>query len=819
MTSSRQISETERSEKMIQALYRLSNVVSCAATLKDLYTYIHEAISPVLDTTNFYIAIYDSAADTLTFPYFVDEKDFSFSDVAHASATDTNSAEIIRTGKAMMMTREQTTRLRSGTIRHHHESTIAEIWLGVPLKVRGEVIGVMTVQSYSDHERFNQDDLDFLNGVGGLIGSAIDYQRVEKSRQESELRYRRLSENTTDSIFVADTQGRFVDVNRAACQALGYSRDEFLRMSIQDIDKDLDNETFKAYHRNIPEGTTLKFEAMHRRRDGSCYPVEISSLKYRENDKDYLIGMARDITERKKSEEDLRIFAERMQAYFSSANDAIMVHPLHEDYFSRFVEVNEVACSRYGYSHDEFLQLTAKDITKTKDLDEHEMLAHRKELLKSGSRMFETIHIKKSGEEFPVEISSNVIKQFDKSFILSVVRDISERKKAEAEREKLEQQLNQVQRMESIGRLAGGIAHDFNNLLMGIQGRVSLLQVTEGGSHGMHEHLDAMDEYIKSATSLTGQLLGFARGGKYNTEVIDVAELVRTSSAMFGRTRKEIRIRVNERDQPVIVEADRQQLDQVLLNIYINSWQAMPGGGSLVITTFVKAVEEEIASRYRVSPGRYAGITITDTGIGMDEELRQHIFDPFFTTKEKGRGTGLGLASAYGIIKNHSGFITVESELNRGSEFTIYLPESVKEIANDEFVPRAEIRDGTGTVLLIDDEEMILNVGSAMLEQLGYTVVSAESGERGLEILKTGDVVIDLVILDMIMPGMDGGEVFSAIKERWPVLPVILSSGYSLDGQAGEIMDRGARGFLQKPFTLSALSEELQTVLQVEGRQ
>ncbi|WP_163337627.1 PAS domain S-box protein [Desulfopila sp. IMCC35008] len=817
MTSSRQTSEKERSEIIIQALYRLSNVVSCAATLKDLYTFIHEAISPVLDTSNFYIAIYDSAADTLTFPYFVDEKDFSFSAVANVSATDTNSAEIIRTGTAIMMSREQTARLRSGTIRHHYESTIAEIWLGVPLKARGQVVGVMTVQSYSDRNRFSKGDLDFLGSVAGLIGPAIDHLRVEQARQDSELRYRRLSENTTDSIYVADAQGRFVDVNRAACQALGYSRDEFLRMTVQDIDNDIDNDTFKSYHRNTPEGTNLKFEAVHRRQDGSCYPVEISSLKYRENDKDYMIGMARDITERKKSEEELRIFAERMQAYFSSANDAIVVHPLHENYFSCFVEVNDVACSRYGYSHDEFLQLTAKDITKTEDLNAHEMLAHRAELLKSGSRMFETIHIKKNGEQFPVEISSNVIKQFDKPFILSVVRDISERKKAEAEREKLEQQLNQVQRMESIGRLAGGIAHDFNNLLMGIQGRLSLLQVAEGVSIPMHEHLDAMNEYIKSATSLTGQLLGFARGGKYNTEVIDVRELVRTSSAMFGRTKKEIRIRVDECEQQVVVEADRQQLDQVLLNMYINSWQAMPGGGSLVITTFVKVVEEETASRYRVNPGRYAGITIADTGIGMDDELRQHIFDPFFTTKEKGRGTGLGLASAYGIIKNHSGFITVESELNRGSEFTIYLPESVKEITKDEIVPRAEIRDGTGTILLIDDEEMILNVGSAMLEQLGYTVVPAGSGELGLDILKKGDVVIDLVILDMIMPGMDGGEVFSAIKERWPVLPVILSSGYSLDGQAGEIMDQGARGFLQKPFTLSALSEELQLVLHVEG--
>jgi CheY-like chemotaxis protein len=274
---------------------------------------------------------------------------------------------------------------------------------------------------------------------------------------------------------------------------------------------------------------------------------------------------------------------------------------------------------------------------------------------------------------------------------------------------------------------------------------------------------------------------------------------------MFGRTKKEIRIRVDEFDKPVIVEADRQQLDQVLLNMYINSWQAMPGGGALVITTFVSGVDEATATRYRVTPGRYAGITITDTGIGMDAQMRQHIFDPFFTTKEKGRGTGLGLASVYGIIKNHSGFITVESEVNKGTEFTIYLPQSEKDVVGEEVVPHTEIKDGTGTILLIDDEEMILNVGSAMLQQLGYNVVTASSGERGLEILKKREIAIDLVILDMIMPKLNGYEALQKLREIDPEIPVIMASGHNDAAAKAETYRHQPNGYLTKPFEIEDL--------------
>ena len=242
----------------------------------------------------------------------------------------------------------------------------------------------------------------------------------------------------------------------------------------------------------------------------------------------------------------------------------------------------------------------------------------------------------------------------------------------------LEDQLRQAQKMKAIGTLAGGIAHDFNNLLMAIQGRASLVLIDLEPFHPLREHLEAIEESVRSAAHLTRQLLGFTRGGKYEVKPVDINELVTTSSTMFGRTCKEIQIYTRAQWAPMVVDADRRQIEQVLLNMFVNAWQAMPDGGKLYLETSIAHLDEAACSPHQVEPGRYVKIAVTDTGIGMDESTRQQIFDPFFTTKEKGHGIGLGLSSAYGIIKNHGGIITVSSEVGQGTTFNILLPVSEK---------------------------------------------------------------------------------------------------------------------------------------------
>ncbi len=384
------------------------------------------------------------------------------------------------------------------------------------------------------------------------------------------------------------------------------------------------------------------------------------------------------------------------------------------------------------------------------------------------------------------------------------------------EKMKLEKQLQQAQKFEAIGTLAGGVAHDFNNLLMGLQGRASLISVDLDPSHPHREHLDAIEDYIRSAAELTKQLLGFARGGKYEVRPIDINELLVSSAAMFGRTKKEIRIHTELENPAPVVEADRRQIEQVMLNLFVNAWQAMPGGGDLYLETRTVPLDDAFCEPYQTPPGRYVKVSVTDTGIGMSESVRQRIFDPFFTTKGKGRGTGLGLASAYGIVNSHAGIITVHSQVGSGTTFHIYLPLSEKS-AFCQVPAEAGMVRGTETILLVDDEQMILDVGRAMLEKLGYRVVVAGGGEQALEVVARNRDEIDLVILDMIMPGIEGGRAFELIREIRPTMPVILSSGYSLNGHANDIMERGCNGFIQKPFTLAELSNKIRAILDGAG--
>jgi len=348
---------------------------------------------------------------------------------------------------------------------------------------------------------------------------------------------------------------------------------------------------------------------------------------------------------------------------------------------------------------------------------------------------------------------------------------------------------------------------------MGIQGRTSLMMSEVDPGHPFHEHLEGIESYVKSAVDLTRQIQGFARGGKYEIKPTDLNELVKTQNRMFSRTRREVTVRGRYAKDLWTVEVDRGQINQVLLNLYVNAWQAMPGGGELLVTTENLALTQGEAEALNLAAGRFVRVTVTDNGVGMDEKVMARIFEPFFTTREMGRGTGLGLASAYGIIKNHGGLINVSSEMGEGSTFTIYLPASRRAAERKTVSPEKPSTPGQGSLLLVDDEQMILDVGAAMLRKLGYTVHVADSGGAALQLYQDRGDVIDLVILDMVMPGMGGGEVFDRLKAMDPGVKVVLSSGYSMDGKASEIMARGCAGFIQKPFNLTQLSEKVLAAL------
>jgi len=393
-----------------------------------------------------------------------------------------------------------------------------------------------------------------------------------------------------------------------------------------------------------------------------------------------------------------------------------------------------------------------------------------------------------------------------------LISNITARKRAEEEKRILEERLQHADKMEAIGTLAGGIAHDFNNLLMGIQGYASLTLLDLDPSHPHYERLKRIEEQVRSGADLTRQLLGFARGGRYEVKPADMNDILEKSSSMFGRTKKEISIYRKYGKDLRSVEVDRGQMEQVFMNLYVNAWQAMPGGGELYLETEDVLLSDEQAVLYAIKSGRYVKISVTDTGTGMDEKTRERIFDPFFTTKGMGRGTGLGLAMVYGIIKGHKGAIHVDSEPGHGTTFNIYLPASEREVIREK-TEAGTIARGTETILLADDEKMVLEVSRKMLEFLGYRVYAAGSGQEALAVYLEKRNEIDLVILDMIMPGISGGETFDRLREINSAIKVLLSSGYSIDGQAKHILDRGCNGFLQKPFHLEKLSRKVREMI------
>jgi signal transduction histidine kinase len=376
----------------------------------------------------------------------------------------------------------------------------------------------------------------------------------------------------------------------------------------------------------------------------------------------------------------------------------------------------------------------------------------------------------------------------------------------------VQKKLAEYDKTEALGQMASSVAHEFNNLLMHIQGNISLMLLDVDSSHPHNERLKSIEQSVMRGSDVSKQLLGFARGGKYDVKKMDLNEIVEKSSQVFGRTKNEIKIFRKYQTDVWTVEADQGQIEHVLLNLYRNAWQAMPGGGELYLGVKNIHLDREFVRPYNLDPGDYVKISIRDTGVGMDNDSQERIFDPFFTTKETVRGTGMGLPSAYGIISNHKGVITVQSVLGEGTTFSIYLPTPKKEVKIEREVPR-EVSHGKETVLLVDDEDMIIEIGKEMLEKMDYKVFATRNGAEAVKIFKENKDIIDLVILDMIMPDMGGGETYDRMKEINPDVKVLLSSGYSVNGEATSILERGCSGFIQKPFSMKDLLSKIRVIL------
>jgi PAS domain S-box-containing protein len=396
----------------------------------------------------------------------------------------------------------------------------------------------------------------------------------------------------------------------------------------------------------------------------------------------------------------------------------------------------------------------------------------------------------------------------EKDLYLHYAFDITEQKKIQEENRNLEEQLFQAQKMESIGRLAGGIAHDFNNILVGIMGFSEILKLKFPDKSTLEgEAVDIILKGAERAAELTKQLLGFARKGKHNPVPLNINRVIKDVANVSEKIfKKNISINYELEEKVNSIIGDIHQIEQVLTNLIINARDAMPEGGDLFFKTENVSVGKKLKNRHpEFIPGQYVKITIRDSGAGIPAEMLPNIFEPFFTTKSEDKGTGLGLATVYGIVKNHNGYIYVTSEQDKGTEFTLYFPVTLNNIKSGP--AESVIIRGDACILVVDDEEQVRHLTSTMLQSFGYKVLLASDGSEAVKIFQKNNQTVDLVLLDMVMPGIEGKEVFDKLIKIKPDIKVLLTSGYSRNGEANKLLKEGALGFIQKPFRMEKLSK------------
>jgi len=668
--------------------------------------------------------------------------------------------------------------------------------------------GTIRWQEWTD--RALTDEEGRIREYQSLGMDITERKRSEETLKESEKKYRELVDNSLVGIYKTTLKGEILYVNDALSKLLEFDSPEEMKAESVLVryknrgDRDL------LISKLMESGSVSDFETELLTREGGTKTVLLSAV--RENDE--ISGMILDITERKLAEEALRESEEKYRLLVENASDGIFIAQDLEIKFPNR-KAREMG-DALGF------ELEGVPFINYVHPEDRQMVMERHLGRIKGKNVPNTYSfrlVSANGEELWTELHAVPITWEGKPATLNFLRDITKEKKLEA-------QFRRAQRMESIGTLAGGIAHDFNNLLMSIQGYASLMLMDMDEDHLHRPMVEGIVDSVMSGASLSRKLLGFARGGKYELRQTDMNRLVKKTSEMFARTRKEIQIRWQYEERIWTVEVDRAQMEQVLMNLYLNAWQAMPAGGEMVLETRNVEMGEGEIGNFKAKPGKYVKVTIRDNGVGMDSKTLERIFEPFFTTKELGRGTGLGLASAYGIIENHGGMIQVDSRVGKGTTFAIYLPAVEGNAADEASDSRAEgwtmhhegARGRKGTVLLVDDEKSIVDIFTKMLTALGYEVLAAANGKEAIELYRTNRDHIDVVILDMIMPGMGGGEVFDKLKEANPGVKVLLSSGYSFDDRARQILSRGCGGFIQKPFTVAELIRKIEDVLEAKGR-
>lgn len=649
--------------------------------------------------------------------------------------------------------------------------------------------------------------------VGAIVNNYRDITETkyaEEALRDSEARSRAILETTVDAIITIDDQGAINLFNPAAERLFGYRADEVAGRNVSLLMPSPYQEEHDQYlHRYLTTGERriigIGREVVGKRKDGTTFPMELAVSELRLGERRMFTGIVRDITERTEAEAALRDSEERFRATFEQA--AVGIAHIAPD--GRWLRVNQRLCDILGYSLEELLRRTFQELTYPDDLEADQKYTHQILAAEIPSYTTEKRYFRRDGSLVWINLTVSIVREpsGEPKYFIAVIQDIGDRKRAE-------EQLGHAQKLDSIGRLAGGIAHDFNNLLTAIFGFTELAVERAANDEEVCGYLKNTLHAAERARDLTRQLLAFARRQMIEPQIVDLNVLTLQLDRMLRRIIGEDLELVILPQVPLWqVRVDPSQVEQVIVNLIINARDAMPDGGKVTIETYNAYLDEEYAREYaEVVPGEYVMMAVSDTGQGMTEEVKRHIFEPFFTTKGPGKGTGLGLATCYGIVKQSGGHMWFYSEPGKGSTFKVYLPRAQGEasVAHDEL---KSLAGGLETVLVVEDEPLVRAFATQSLRERGYTVLEASNGVDALRVAEEYSGNIHLLLTDVVMPQMGGKALAERLSQMRPALKVLYTSGYTDNAIVHHgTLDAGV-SFLQKPYTSSSLARRVREVL------
>jgi PAS domain S-box-containing protein len=651
-----------------------------------------------------------------------------------------------------------------------------------------------------------------------FAGTVVKLYHSEASLRQNEEKYRTILDNIEDGYFEVDLQGNFTFFNDSVCRILGYSPSEMAGMNNREyMDEKNAKKVFETFNRVYKTGKpTRGFDWEVIKADGSNGHVDasVTAITDEAGNRIGFRGIARDITERKQAERHLRENEEKYRQLVNHAPAGIYEIDFTQ---GKLVSVNDVMSEYTGYSKDELLNMSALDFLTQ---ESQKQMSRRINGLMNGEKIYGSVEYKaraKDGREFWMLVDARYF--YDKygklKSAMVVAQDITDRKRAQEEKARLEDQLQQAQKMEAIGTLAGGIAHDFNNILSVIIGYTELILMSGNVNAEVRQNLKEIFNASKHARDMVKQILAFSRQSKQERKPIQVAHIVKEAIKMLRASLPTtILIQQQIEKDAGIIEADPTQIHQVLMNLCTNAAHAMNGEDG-VMQISLSNVELDPSTPAMVpdlKPGPYLKLSVSDTGHGIPPDAYEKIFDPYFTTKKKEEGTGLGLAVVQGIVKSHNGAVAVESEVGKGATFHVYLPVIMRKLTTEEEIS-TPLPMGHERILFVDDEHPLVEIGRQMLQRLGYTVATRTSSIEALELFKANPDRFDLVITDIVMPNMTGEKLAEKMMEIRSNIPVILCTGYSEKITRKRASEMGIQSFLMKPLVMRDLANTVRQAL------